>query len=144
MDADRQVVAPQKHVPERNVHQEEGITVNPLKQYCECLKNQDAGGLLSLFADTFLFDDRGGQDIGSPPFIRTDKPTLKAAMEGVFRQFSKAEWNVELIGTAYGNVVFYDVTRGGVTLPCVGVCRTDDQGKITEYKVFVREKEEKA
>ena len=117
--------------------------MNPLKQYCKYLNDQDADGLMSLFAEVFVFDDRGGQDIGSPPFIRTDKPTLKASMEGVFQQFSKAEWNVELIDTAYGNVVFYDVTRGGVTLPCVGVCRTDGKGKITEYKVFVREKEEK-
>ena len=79
--------------------------MNPLKQYCKYLNDQDADGLMSLFAEVFVFDDRGGQDIGSPPFIRTDKPTLKASMEGVFQQFSKAEWNVELIDTAYGNGV---------------------------------------
>ena len=113
--------------------------MNPLKKYCEYLQNKDLDGLLSLFADKFLFDDRGGQDLGRPPFIREDKESYSAAMAAVFA--APGPWEVSFHGLAYGNVVYYDVFRGDVLLPCVGVCRTNEEGKITEYKVFVREQD---
>ena len=50
-------------------------------------------------------------------------------------------WEVKFLGAAYGNAVYYDVRRGDTVLPCVGVCRTNAEGKITEYRVFVREPE---
>ena len=43
--------------------------MNPLKKYCEYLGNKDLDALCGLFADEFVFDDRGGQDLGRPPFI---------------------------------------------------------------------------
>lgn len=113
--------------------------MNPLVKYCQCLRNKDLDGLMDLFADKFVFDDRGGQDLGRPPFIKEDKASYRSAMEAVFN--APGPWEVTLRGTAYGNVVFYDVYRGDPVLPCVGVCRTNGEGKITEYKVFVREQE---
>lgn len=111
--------------------------MNPLEKYCEYLDKQDIDSLEALFADEFLFDDRGGQDLGRPPFIRTDKKEYREAMLATFKA-TKA-WKVRCLGTAYGNIVYYDVERDGLILPCVGICRTDADGKIKEYKVFVRE-----
>ena len=113
--------------------------MNPLIKYCECLKNKDLDGLVDLFADAFIFDDRGGQDLGRPPFIREDKESYRSAMAAVFD--APGPWEVTFQGSAYGNVLYYDVYRGETALPCVGVCRTNAEGKITEYKVFVREQE---
>ena len=110
--------------------------MNPLAKYCEYLGAKNLDGLCSLFADEFYFDDRGGQDLGRPPFIVKDKETYRAAMSKVFD--APGLWEIKLIGTDYGNVVYYDVNRGE-NLPCVGVCRTNGEGKITEYRVFVRE-----
>ena len=111
--------------------------MNPLEKYCEYLDTQDIDALENLFADEFLFDDRGGQDLGRPPFIRTDKKEYREAMLAAFK--ATKVWKVRCLGTAYGNIVYYDVERDGLVLPCVGICRTDADGKITEYKVFVRE-----
>ena len=111
--------------------------MNPLEKYCKFLGEKNLDELCSLFADEFYFDDRGGQDLGRPPFIVKDKETYRAAMSKVFE--TPGPWEISLIGTAYGNVVYYNVDRGE-TLPCVGVCRTNEEGKITEYRVFVREK----
>lgn len=111
--------------------------MNPLVKYYEYLRDKNLDGLCSLFADKFIFDDRGGQNLGRPPFIRENIEDYRSAMQAVFS--APEEWEVTSHGTAFGNVLFYDVRRGDVVLPCVGVCRTDQDGKITEYKVFVRE-----
>ena len=50
--------------------------MNPLKKYCEYLGNKNLDALCGLFADEFVFDDRGGQDLGRPPFI-VDPPTVR-------------------------------------------------------------------
>ena len=110
--------------------------MNSLEKYCKFLAEKNLDGLCSLFADEFYFDDRGGQDLGRPPFIVNGKEAYRSAMSRVFE--APSQWKINFIGTAYGNVVYYDVNRGE-TLPCVGVCRTNEDGKITEYRVFVRE-----
>ncbi len=111
--------------------------MNPLKDYCKYLAEKNLDALIDLFADEMLFDDRGGQDLGRAPFIKTDKQSYREAMNTVFN--APGEWVIKYIDSPYGNILYYDVIRDGICLPCVGVCRTDNQGKIKEYKVFVRE-----
>ena len=113
--------------------------MNPLKKYCEYLGNKNLDALCGLFADEFVFDDRGGQDLGRPPFIVEGQEAYRKAMAAVFE--APGTWEVKFLGAAYGNAVFYDVRRGDTVLPCVGVCRTNAEGKITEFRVFVREPE---
>ena len=58
--------------------------MNPLKKYCEYLGNKDLDALCGLFADEFVFDDRGGQDLGRPPFIVEGQEAYRKAMAAVF------------------------------------------------------------
>lgn len=115
------------------------MDMNPLEKYCEYLGKKDLDALCGLYADKFIFDDRGGQDLGRPPFIKESMEEYRAAMAAIFA--APGTWEITCLGTAYGNVVFYDVRRGDTVLPCVAICRTDKTGKITEFRVFVREQE---
>ena len=54
--------------------------MNPLEKYCKLLGEKNLNELCSLFADEFYFDDRGGQDLGRPPFIVKDKETYSALL----------------------------------------------------------------
>lgn len=113
--------------------------MNPLEKYAENINTKNVKGILDLFADEFIFDDRGGQDFGAKPLICTSKSELEPLWEGFFENIP--DLHCKLIGTAYENVMYYDVYNSGRCLPCVGVCRTNYDGLITEYHVFVREDE---
>ena len=107
--------------------------MNLIETYIECVRQGDAHGLASLFAEDGEFYDDGFTKVGMEPVKLKGRENIEDFLKGLFAQ---GGLNVSNVCINY-NAMRYDITHGDLIFRALGVIIKENNGLIGEYKVMV-------